>query len=302
MSMDSARLKLLKKISRRAFWLMALVSTLALGGIDSQTWPIVVLCFAVTAATLGAYLVFLRLAQSQAQRELKDVLARSPGDPGRLPIILFLRSFDIARTSLRGRALSALFVMMNATGGSASTAPFYAEEELDDAVGSHGVFLAIGNKYASYGSAKLVVDDKGWKQTFETLADAATLIFMMPGPSESVLWEASQILSSRESLKKTAFIMPRETPESGSLFALKRSVSREANAWAEFADMARRDLQLPVPYYNNEGCCFTIQPDDHACDTLDLEAFTGALAKFLASSRPSSGAEFDIAQIFAHAK
>jgi hypothetical protein len=285
--MNSRQLKRLKKISRRLFWLMGIVTILASGAINSSAdgWLIAAACLTITISAAVAYLVLLWLGQAEAQRELSDLLGRGQlQDASGPPIFLFLRSFDIARSGVSARIGAALLATLSFIAASTSSAAgpsrFDAEEELDDVVGTHGMFLAIGNKLASFGSAKLVVDDKDWKQTFFSLSDAAKMIFMMPGPSQSVLWELSQVLSSAGLLAKTVFIMPRlEKP----------------HAWFEFAAMALHELNLKVPFYNSEGCCFRLRPDDRSWETADLEAFTRTLTKYL---KGTPAAAIDVTQIF----
>jgi hypothetical protein len=67
----------------------------------------------------------------------------------------------------------------------------FEEEELALAIRDSGMLVAIGSKRASYGSAKIMVADDEWKELFGTLSKLATAIFVLPGPSESVMWEMS---------------------------------------------------------------------------------------------------------------
>jgi hypothetical protein len=134
--------------------------------------PIVVLSLALSAVATASYLVLLRFAQTAAKQDLEGLLRSGQllgGNAGLL--ILFLRSFDVARSDV--------------------------DEKLDDSVGGRGLLVAIGDKQVSYGSAKLTVRDEDGKEMFQALAKAAKLIVMLPGPSASVLWEISQLLSER---------------------------------------------------------------------------------------------------------
>ena len=306
--MNSRQWKRLKKASQRAFWLMAVVLLLcvALG----TGWWVIGTCLALVLLAVAIYLQSLRLGQAQAERELKDLMARDSIQAGNAPpIVLFLRSFDVAQDSLSGRLAFALLTLVNLLSAATGSTPdaftrFDAEEELDDALGSHGVFVAIGDKQASYGSAKLTVDDTEWKQTFQMLAQAARLIFMMPGPSASVHWELAQILGSPELTGKTAFIMRRQDVKWTGFkewFSLQKPADDDARNWAEFAAMARRDFGLAVPLYNSEGCCFRLRPQDRSCEIADLEAFTRGFAAHLASQTPGRDA-FDIKRMFDRAR
>ena len=192
----------------------------------------------------------------------------------RPPIILFLRSFDVAKAGLFEKFASDLVSLLGVILAFIGTNPiaqtsvrFDSEEELDDAVGGHCLFVALGDKYASYGSYKIIVDDNEWQRTFYELADSSALILMMPGPSASVLWEVSQILAS-SLLTKTVFIMP-------------RADAGERRAWTEFAAMAHRDLGLTVPPYSSDGRALWLQPDHRTWKTTDLEGFTRTLGKYV---------------------
>jgi hypothetical protein len=86
---------------------------------------------------------------------------------------------------------------------------YEVEENLDNAIGLSAMFVAIGDRLASYGAAKITVKEEDWQKTFSRVASASQVIFMMPGPSASAVWELSQIMQSRNLLAKTVFIMPR---------------------------------------------------------------------------------------------
>lgn len=166
----------------------------------------------------------------------------------------------------------------------------FSEEELDDAIGDHCLFVAIGDKYASYGSAKILVEDAEWKQTFYTLARSAALILAMPASSQSVLWELSQILSSHDLLRKTFFLML-----GGSKYEsfVSFNKSGRARGWDEFTKMVQERYQLRIRPYNQEGCSLRLRMDDHSCEWVDLQAFTHGLAKYVAGRDKASNSQFD---------
>jgi hypothetical protein len=144
------------------------------------------------------------------------------------------------------------------------------EENLDNAIGLNGMFMAIGDRLASYGAAKITVKEQDWQKTFYRLANASQLIFMMPGPSASLMWELSQIVWSSSLLEKTVFIMPR---------GVKPSLVK---AWEETVSVAA-ELGVSLPYYSSQGCYFRLREDGHPSDTVALEPFTRALGKFMRS-------------------
>ena len=155
---------------------------------------------------------------------------------------------------------------------------------------SGAMFVAIGDKRASFGAAKIIVKDEDWQQTFGRLTDAAQLIFMMPGPSPAVLWELSQIMRSQRLLDKTIFIMPRE----GSMPLSSRGSfgkGAEVTAWAALTEIVSRELGATLPRYYGEGCYFRLRPG-HPSEALGLEQFTQELKKSLAR-RPNVGT-FDV--------
>jgi hypothetical protein len=254
-------------------------------------WLVVLMLMAITLILMGVRIGALWVGQELDQREFAKTLTPDPSSQGtRPPIILFLRSFDVANVSLLNKFLSdlqtalgvAIYLIGDSLGG--HSARFDLEEELDEAIGNHCLFVGLGDKYASYGSSKIIVDDNAWQRTFHELADSSVLILMMPGPSASVLWEVSQILSS-DLIGKTIFIMP-------------RARASERRAWTEFAAMAHRDLGLVVPRYSSEGRALWLQPDRHTWKTTDLEGFTRTLAKYIKASPAIPGTQFDVGQVW----
>src|SRR5262249_60562780 len=138
------------------------------------------------------------------------------------------------------------------------------EENLDNAIGLNAMFVAIGDRLASYGAAKIVVKEEDWQKTFYLLANGSQLIFMMPGPSASLLWELTQIVQSRSLLEKAVFIMPR-----GGKLSLVRT-------WQKVSDMAA-ELGVHLPPYVSEGCYFRLREDGPPSAAFPLERFTRAL-------------------------
>jgi hypothetical protein len=255
-------------------------------------WLFVLMLVAVMLILMMVRIWGLWLGQELDQREFANALTPDPSSrETRPPIILFLRSFDVAQVGLLRKFaadLQALLgVILSFVGDNPIPGPwarYDPEEELDEAIGNHCLFIALGDKYASYGSSKIIVDDSEWQRTFYELADSSALILMMPGPSVSVLWEISQILASNL-LTKTVFIMP-------------RAAAGERRVWAEFAAMAHRDLGLTVPRYSSDGRALWLQPDHHTWKTADLEGFTRTLGKYVKARPASPGREFDVEQVW----
>jgi hypothetical protein len=266
----------IRSASRIAFWLSAVFLLIGANTIGDVLMGVL----AVTAVlAVVVYLVALRVGQTLASREFAAALA---GDSGsNRPIILFLRSFDIAQSSLgaRFRAELGYIVRGSISIGVASlvgdTAGFVdrryeVEENLDNAIGLNAMFVAIGDRLASYGAAKITVKEEDWQETFHRLANTSHLIFMMPGPSAALLWELSQIVRSRHLLDKTVFIMPREGRRS------------PAEAWQKVTDMAA-EMGVCLPPYSGEGCYFRLREDGQPSEVVGLEPFTRALRKFVTS-------------------
>jgi hypothetical protein len=288
--MTSRHLRTIRKISRAISWIAAfLTGAMFLFANDSSDRLFALMLLAITIVALAVNMTALWYGQMVAQRELAEAMATGlSGQPARLPIILFLRSADVAEASLLKKLFSelrSLFVVAVSAvwGASVANPPRYdAEEEIDKAVGNHCFFVAIGDKHASYGAAKVVVDGKDWEQTFHKLTDACALIMMLPGASTSALWEVSQILASERLLRKTVFIMPRQNPD----------------AWKEFAAMARDRLGLAVPPYTELGRALRLRLEDRKWDTADLEGFMRALKKYVAGRQVPANVEIDVAALW----
>jgi YidC/Oxa1 family membrane protein insertase len=285
-SISIRSLRWIRKASRITFWLSAIF--LLIG--NSNAWLVGVLAATAVLAVV-VYLIALWLGQTLAGREFAAALASDPG--GNRPIILFLRSFGIARSSLVARFIVELgYIVRSGFGiGMSSLAGdavgfvdrrYEVEENLDNAIGLNAMFVAIGDRFASYGAAKISVKEEDWQKTFSRLASVSQLIFMMPGPSTSALWELSQIMHSRNLLQKTVFIMPR----GGRLFLIR--------SWNKVREMAG-ELGVNLPSYVSDGCYFRLREDGHASETFALEPFTLALRKFVRS--PSYTGVIDLAEV-----
>jgi YidC/Oxa1 family membrane protein insertase len=288
-SISIRNLRRIRRASRITFWLSAIFLLIS-GSTSVAGWLVgVLLATAVLAVVI--YLLVLWLGQKLEGREFAGVLASDHG--GTRPIILFLRSFGIARSSLGARFMVELgYIARSGFSIGIASLPgdavgffdrrYEVEENLDNAIGLNAMFVAIGDRIASYGAAKISVQDEDWQKTFFRLASISQLIFMMPGPSASALWELSQIMQLPNLLEKTVFIMPR-----GGKVSLIR-------LWNRVREMAG-ELGVNLPSYVSEGCYFRLREDGHPSETFALEPFTNALHKFVRS--PSYTGVIDLAKL-----
>jgi hypothetical protein len=291
----SRNARALRTLSRTTAWIGGIVFALsffAAGENAKGALPFLGSSFALFVIATAAYLVFLRVAQKTAGQELQQQLTSGEllGDKT-TPLILFLRSFDVAKSNLAERLMSAimsvLFLSMEYWDGAVEqTARYDVDEKLDDAIGAHGRLVAIGNKQVSYGSAKLTVRDEDWQSVFHGLAEAAQLIVMLPGPSASVLWEISQLVSQRSALAKTVFVMPRNHPV----------------GWSKVMASAATDLAINLPTYRAKGCYFLIDVADHSISAVELEAFTRALVIHLEAPPRADEGGLDAGELWRSAR
>jgi hypothetical protein len=291
----SRNARTLRNLSRTIAWVAGLIFSLSFFAADKDpkgAVPFLGLSFALFVFATAAYLALLRVAQKAAGQELQQQLTSGQLSSDKTtPLILFLRSFDVAKSSLAQRLISVSMSVLSLTaqhweGATEHAARYDVDEKLDDAVGAHGRLVAIGNKQVSYGSAKLTVRDEEWKEVFHALADAAQLIVMLPGPSASVLWEISQLVSGRSALAKTVFAMPRDHPV----------------GWSKTAASAATDLGVRLPAYKAKGCYFRIDVDDHSISAVELEAFTRALNARLQASQPTTDRGLGVGELWQSAR
>jgi YidC/Oxa1 family membrane protein insertase len=292
-------LRWIRRASRITFWVSAVLLSF-IGGTTNDLLKVVLMGTVVLAVVI--YLIALRFGQTLAGPEFAAALAGAPRC--NRPIILFLRSFDIARSSLGTRFVMELSYALQFFNVGASSAigdnvtwlnPHYdVEENLDNAIGLNAMFIAIGDRVASYGAAKIIVREEDWQETFYRLANVSQLIFIMPGPSAPVLWELSHIVRSRSLLEKTVFIMPRQRQEKTAAFMVPLEDKSLARAWAMVSD-AVAELGASLPGYSSAGCYFRLREDGHPSEIVALERFTRALHKFVIS--PAYTGTIDIAQV-----
>jgi YidC/Oxa1 family membrane protein insertase len=278
-------------ISRFVFWIGA-IAALVLAQLGSRDAIFLLpLVLAATLLSIVVYLAALYVGGRVAGRTFQAALASE--DSRQWPIILYLRSFDIARSSLlarlttelgyivRGFFVTSINSLAGESSGSFSDRGRYeVEEHLGEAIGLNAMFVAIGDKVASYGAAKIKVGDAEWQKTFHRLAASARLIFMMPGPSDALLWELSELVRSPDLIAKSIFIMPRERAGYGYRDAWTKAASKAAEHGVTF------------PPYAASGCYFRLGSDGRPCERADLEAVTRALRAYLIRPPRVEAADF----------
>jgi hypothetical protein len=72
------------------------------------------------------------------------------------------------------------------------------EYALTLSLASVGLLVAIGDKHHSLGAAKFTETDEEWRNRFALLCANARAIFILPGTSNSVIWEICKIYNSPE--------------------------------------------------------------------------------------------------------
>lgn len=264
-----------------------------------------------TAAVLSLIVYFIALMLSKDDLALNDFAnGLTDGSENSRPIIMFLRSFDFARSGLGQRALELIWLLAAMISRETSKySPYNVEEEIDDAIFSRATFVAIGNKRASYGATKIIVKDEYWQDTFRQVAASASLLLMMPGPSPSVEWELSQILGS-PLRQKTVLIMPRagssppkplkmdglsylNTCTALAKFLFGMMQSDEAETWTEVRNMVAREFDITLPYYDDDGCFFRLSADGKTSETVGLERFAKLLGEYLTRRATTGSFEID---------
>lgn len=222
------------------------------------------------AASLGLVWIASRLAT----REVAAVLAQiERGVSPDRPVFLFLRSFETGRSTITMRLGSAFFRGL----GVLRQDRYDAEQALATAVGGRAWLVAIGDKTLSFGAAKLRVPDSAWQDVFENLARVASGIFVLPGPSEAVIWEVGQIIERPEWQAKALFVMPREGTHSIS------GTHADLRSWEETIGRISRQVGIRLPHYDPKGA-FIAVADGRVIGTMPLEVFTQGLAKALRTS------------------
>jgi hypothetical protein len=264
-----------------AGWPLAVRDGVTLSPIEFSTGTL----FLLVAMNWG----FLWGVQKLAQGEVQGIVSSMRRDGGTSPaVFLFLRSFDVGRSSLLTRAIAEL---------SFSRSILFrrhdAEEKLAEAIGSMGHLLAIGDKRTSYGAAKLIVRDHEWQTTFRELVERAKAIFVLPGPSEAVMWEIEQLARTPLLLAKVVFVMPREGTQDWG------GGGGDKQVWYETVGLIARATGIMLPDYDENGCYLRVRTDGRT-ETVALDLFTSSLAAY-ARHNHGPGVSFNLDDVWPEA-
>lgn len=82
------------------------------------------------------------------------------------------------------------------------------EQELYEVLGGNFTFVAIGDKYWTFGARKLYASDTEWQSKFAWCCDRAEAVFCQIGSSRSSLWEVQEIIRNDKLAAKTFLILP----------------------------------------------------------------------------------------------
>jgi hypothetical protein len=206
-------------------WLDALTVTSLLAVLVGA----VLLGLGVVARHISLSEVTLRQRErdATAQRFLTRVEEAAPDR--NTPFALYLRSFQFDRA-------------LHLNGGDFESTLVYS-------IGRSLEVVALGWR-GNLGAARVTSTDSGWRADFERLSGGASVIFLIPGPSDGTLWEIGA-LHERGSFASTVFIMPPETRIGG---------RRMSDIWTDLL----RQPQLSgfeIPAYRPDGAVFTLNGD-----------------------------------------
>src|SRR5262249_1955498 len=148
------------------------------------------------------------------------------------PLLLYLRSFRLGRSTLLGRLLPWNWGLTRWWFDRSQI-----EEDVANAISGVGVLIAIGNKGDSYGAGKIITSDETWKSKFDLLAEGSLAIFVLPDTTASVKWEIAQILSRQKLLQKTIWVIP--------------AISEKR--WSPLRDELFKDLGFLLPHGGWKG-------------------------------------------------
>ncbi len=168
---------------------------------------IAALLLALPLLAIGGWL--LKRAQGEAQSEANDTAAiavaaaRKGSVPVNTRLFLYLRPF--ASTNI---------YQVNPYRRQLFSTEMFDTSEHDDieryaATGliKCGTFVALGQPGEHLGAGRVLIPEDGWQTEILNLANAATLILLLPSHRSGTLWEIEQLIANGH-LNKTAFIMP----------------------------------------------------------------------------------------------
>lgn len=120
--------------------------------------------------------------------------------------------------------------------------------------------VALGLPGEQLGAGRLVSTESEWKDLTLFLMDRATMIFIIPGPSEGVLWEVRHL--TRTYYNKTRFIMP-------PVRFLGGAAGRAEELWDE-ARLPCISRGADLPRYDPKGALLVLDANGRVAETLRI--------------------------------
>lgn len=275
-----------KRLLAGAASVFASISAIPIASQAPGPWIVFGALFGTSVILFSGYLLTLVTIQRRRNVHMARLLSSKPLHlPGTLPLCLYLRSFAEGESGYWARikwVLGGIWLSdRNYEDG------FEPEEEIADALGVMADLVAIGDRELSFGAAKLRVTDSQWKEAFARLADQASIIFLLPGTSEAVLWEAQQLVSKSHLRNKSIAIMP-------------RNISRDR--WRDIVFENGRALGISFPDYLHRGCFFDLPVVGHAPTVQNVERFMDAFRDAVRRIDAATNCEFDVPELLAAGK
>jgi hypothetical protein len=135
------------------------------------------------------------------------------------------------------------------------------ELALTFAMDSSEPVVAVGDKYRSFGAAKLLASDAIWQDLAADLMMRASLIVFLPAEQPGTAWEVEKVITTPDLRTKTVFMMPASSTRMRRLF-MPWSWFRERRVWERTRSHFSRTGRLELPAFDPAGAFFTIGPDN----------------------------------------
>lgn len=235
-------------------------------------------------AVLGAGIGFLiygwrlRRQQFRLQQALRNLDVKQLTENGKLGLFLYLRSFRKGRSTLLRRFVPYIYGDQSLLDATLGAEAFHFEEDISNAIASHGLLIAIGDRNDSFGAGKIIISDHQWKDHFHWLATHSSTIFMQPDLTQSVRWEVAQLVGNVSYLRKTVWVMPRSA----------------GGTWTGIRDGLRQEFDVILPPHHADGGMFRLSPD---CIPVRPWVFTATLTQVLEEAN-CNGQPFDIERVW----
>lgn len=118
--------------------------------------------------------------------------------------------------------------------------------------------VGLGRARDFRGIGVFSTEDSGWQAIAAALIDQATLIVVVPGSSEGMLWEFEYLAKSEANMRKTVFLVP---PHGSPNLDIQ-------TVWTE-AKAAFRAVGWSCPKATNEGIWFKLGVDGQVIETAE---------------------------------